>query len=275
MKIIDLLRTNAVNFYRKIEKINPGLFQKLKQFIIRFFHTIKIVIRDYNEDKIGLRAASLTFLTLLSIVPVVAMAFGVAKGFGLDTLLNEELARMFKDQQEILVQVTKFANSLLETTSGGYIAGTGLLVLFWTIIQLFNSIEESFNQIWGIKTSRVFMRKFANYFTIMLFAPVAIIVASSLTLIVSTFIQTHVESNEFLRNYANQIMQIVQWVPYSLILILLTLLYWIIPNTKVKFRAALIAGILAGTAYQFTQWGYINFQVGFSRYNAIYGSFAA
>jgi len=78
-----------------------------------------------------------------------------------------------------------------------------------------------------------------------------------------------------LRNYANQIMQIVQWVPYSLILILLTLLYWIIPNTKVKFRAALIAGILAGTAYQFTQWGYINFQVGFSRYNAIYGSFAA
>ncbi|MGD9176137.1 MAG: YhjD/YihY/BrkB family envelope integrity protein, partial [Desulfobacterales bacterium] len=119
-----------------------------KSFLLRQLRIIILAIRGYDEDRCLLRASSLTFYTLLSIVPIVAMFFGVAKGFGFEKRLERELFDKFPGQEEILGQVINFATSLLEQTRGGIIAGIGLLVLFWSVLKVLGHIEMAFNDIW-------------------------------------------------------------------------------------------------------------------------------
>jgi membrane protein len=142
-------------------------------------------------------------------------------------------------------------------------------------MKLLGNIERSFNDIWGIKKSRVFIRKFTDYISIFIIAPIFIILSSSTTVFISTFIdQPSVELALF--NYATPFLAfLVKFIPYLLIILLLTFVYTVMPNTKVKLKSALFAGVVAGISFQMLQWGYVNFQVGVSRYNAIYGSFAA
>jgi membrane protein len=248
---------------------------KREAFIVRFFRIIVIAIRGINEDKIQLRASGLTYLTLLSLVPMLAMGFGISKGFGLEKLLIRELEKMFAGQQEVLAQSIKFANTLLETTKGGLIAGVGMIVLFYAVMKLFNNIEQSFNDVWDVKKPRTYIRKFTDYFSLMLIAPVFLITASSATVFIMSKVHSMAGQMDMVKLIAPYLIFLMKYVPYVLIWILLMLFYMIIPNTKVQFKAAMIAGILAGTAYQLTQWVYIEFQIGVTSYNAIYGSFAA
>ena len=118
-----------------------------------------------------MRASALTFYSLMSLVPVLAMAFGISKGFGLQNTLEAELLKRFHGQEEVIVQVTSFANSLLETTQGGLVAGVGVLLMLWTIIRVLGHIENSFNHIWAIKTERSLPRKISDYLSAMIICP--------------------------------------------------------------------------------------------------------
>lgn len=164
---------------------------------------------------------------------------------------------------------------MLESTQGGIIAGIGLGFLFYIILRLLNNIETSFNAIWQTKEQRSYSRKFSDYISIMLFAPILFVLSSSMTVFVTTKIKDITQQIELLEYFTPFILFLLRLLPYTLIWIGMILLYIIMPNAKVNFKPALISGILAGTAYQVTQWAYITFQVGVSRYNAIYGSFAA
>lgn len=250
-------------------------YKPRKALMIRVLRVIVLAFDGFREDKCTQRASSLTFYTLLSIVPVLAMAFGLAKGFGLERFLERRLHEALEGHQEVLDMSLDLANSMLETTKGGTIAGIGFVLLLFTIMRLLNKVEEAFNEIWEVKRSRSFSRKFTDYMAIMTIAPITIVLAGGVTAFISTQITTITKQIELLEMIAPVILLFVKFIPYTLIWIFLTIIYIIIPHTKVNFKSALIAGILAGTSYQLTQWGYINFQVGVSRYNAIYGSFAA
>jgi len=119
------------------------------------------------------------------------------------------------------------------------------------------------------------MRKFTDYTTILLISPILLIMSSSVTVFITTQIKHMTASFDILNYVGPAIFLLIKMIPYLLVWLLLTMVYIIMPNTKVHFRSAFIAGIIAGTAYQLLQWGYINFQIGVSRSNAIYGSFAA
>jgi membrane protein len=246
-----------------------------KSFLIKQLRIIILAIRGYDEDKCFFRASSLTFYTLLSIVPVAAMFFGIAKGFGFEKVLEKRIYENFPGQQEVLAQVLNFSNSLLQETRGGLIAGIGLAVLFWSILKVLNHIERSFNDIWQIKVGRSWGRKFGDYLSIMLISPIFIIMSGSVTVFITTQVEQITQRIALLGMFSPAISFLLKFIPYALIWALFTFLYIVMPNTKVNFKAGLLGGVVAGTIYQIAQWAYISFQVGAARYNAIYGSFAA
>jgi len=250
-------------------------FPKWKALAIRQLRVVLLAVRGFREDKGSLRASALTFYSTLSVVPVVAMAFGIAKGFGLQKLLVEEIHRRFYGQKEVFDWIIEFANSFLETTRGGVVAGVGLLILFWSVMKVLGNIESSFNAIWQIRTPRSWFRKFADYFSLMFIAPVLLILSSSATVFITTQVTRIVQEVSLLGFFSPVIFFLIKLIPYVLIWVLLMLIYMIMPNTKVSFKSALLAGVIAGTVFVFTQWAYVKFQIGVSKYNAIYGSFAA
>jgi membrane protein len=208
-------------------------------------------------------------------VPIVAMLFGVAKGFGFEKRLQQELIEKFPGQEEVLSQVINFAHSLLEQTRGGLIAGIGLLVLFWSVLKVLGHIEMAFNDIWEIKESRSWARKFSDYLAIILIAPIFILMSGSATVFITTRVTQITQEVALLGVLSPLISFLLKLIPYVLIWIVFTILYLIMPNTRVSFKAGFLGGVVAGTLYQLAQGVYISFQIGAARYNAIYGSFAA
>jgi len=247
----------------------------VKLFLIKQLRVIMLALRGFSEDKVQLRASSLTFYSLLSVVPTLAMIFGIAKGFGFQKKLEAELISGFKGQEEALDWIVTMARNYLENVNGGLIAGIGLVVLFWTVMGLLSNIERSLNSIWQVKKSRRFVRKFTDYLSIMLIAPIFILVASSANVFITSQINTITTEVAILGHIKPAINFFLHFIPYFLIWFLLTIVYVAMPNTKVNFMSALVGGIIAGTLVQLTQWGYVYFQIGVSKYNALYGSFAA
>jgi len=168
-----------------------------------------------------------------------------------------------------------FAQSLLENTKGGAIAGVGIVLLFWTVIKVLGNVEKSFNDIWGVKTARAMGRKFADYLSVMMICPVLLIVASSVTVLLTTQLSSMLERLSFMGYVADVLIFVLKLLPYAVIWLVFTFIYVFMPNTKVALKSALWGGILAGTIYQLVQLAYISFQIGVSNYGAIYGSFAA
>jgi membrane protein len=234
-----------------------------------------LAIRRFYEDGCALRATALTFYSLLSIVPVLALAFGVAKGFGLEKLLEVQILTKLESQPEMADKVLGFARNLLENTKGGAIAGAGVVVLFWTVVKVLGNIESAFNEIWGVKKARNLGRKLADYLSVILIAPVLLIIASSATVLLTTRITSMLQGLAFLGHAASGIIFLLKLLPYAVIWLLFTFIYVYMPNTKVGLKSALCGGIVAGSIYQLVQLIYIKFQIGVAGYGAIYGSFAA
>jgi membrane protein len=267
-KSIQFLKTD-------IWRLRANKLTGWKATVIPHLRVFLLAISRFYEDKCELRASALTFYSLLSIVPVVAMAFGVAKGFGLEKVLQEQLVSKLEGQQETAEKIIGFANTLLETTKGGAIAGVGVVVLFWTVVKVLSNIENSFNDIWGIKKARQLGRKLADYLSLVMICPVLLIAASSITVILTTQITAMVERLSILGHAAGIIIFLLRILPYAVIWVLFTFIYVFMPNTKVHLKSGLWAGIIAGTIYQLAQFAYIKFQIGVASYGAIYGSFAA
>ena len=257
-----------------IWRIRRTELPRRQSFFISFLRVFILSIRGFDEDKCQLRASALTFYSLISIVPVVAMAFGIAKGFGFEKLLELQLRSKFAGQEEVLNSVINFSHSLLENTKGGLIAGIGLVVLFWAVIKVLGQIENSLNDIWGIKKQRTLGRKFSDYLSLMLICPVIMILSSGATIFIKTQIMLILAKISILGAFSPLILPALKLLPYCLLWGLFTFLYIFMPNTKVRL-SGLLGGIVAGTIFQVVQWVYITFQIGVAQYNAIYGSFAA
>jgi membrane protein len=211
---------------------------------------------------------------MLSVVPIAAMAFGIAKGFGFESKLEASIREKVVGQEklaEVIEYILEFANSMLQNINGGIIAGVGLVLLLWAVMKVFGNIEASFNVIWQIRKSRPFARKFADYLSMMLVTPILFFLSSTITGFVSSLAAN---SDSVVFEYLGPLLLfLVKLVPYILVFLLFTLLYVVMPNTKVRFKYAFYAGIIAGIIFQVTQNLYFYFQGEAVRMNAIYGGF--
>jgi membrane protein len=276
MTDILTLKAKLIDFFRTgIWRVRAKDLSRTKYFLVKQLRILILTARGFRKDRCNLSASALTFYSVLSIVPVVAMAFGIAKGFGFQKLLEKQLLEKFQGQEEVMNRIVSFAHTLLENTKGGVIAGIGIIFLLWTVIKVFSQIELSFNDIWEVKTSRTLGRKFSDYLSIMLISPILFILSSSVTVFITTQITAITQKVALIGMFSSVIFFMLKFIPYGLIWILFIFMYILMPNTKVRFSSGLIAGVIAGTIYQIAQWAYITFQVGVAKYNAIYGSFAA
>ncbi len=268
--------SELLNFVKNdIWRVRLRNYPPAKSFWIRQLRIVLLAIRGYDENKCNFRASALTFYSLLSIVPVIAMMFGIAKGFGLEKNFEAQILKSLQGQEEVAKKIITFANSLLANTNGGLIAGIGVILVLWTVIQVLSNIENSFNDIWGVKKPRHLGRKFTDYLSIMMICPFLLIAASSITVMISSQVQHWVEAFSFLRSYGWIILPSLKLLSYIAIWVTFTFVFIFMPNTKVKLKSGIFAGIITGTIFLVVQWVYINFQIGAVKYGPIYGSFAA
>ena len=233
---------------------------------------IIMTIRNSMELQINVLAASLTYRTLLSLVPGLAVLFAVARGFGLLNIIKSQISTYFPGQEEILLEVTGFIDNSLEHAQGGVFAGVGVIVLLYTVFILFSDIENNFNTIWQLSKGRTIQRRISDYFALIFIMPVFIVLNSALSLMISSS-TIYFDAFSYILNPL--VTQVLNILPFFIIILVLTLLYKFMPNTKVKFFNAFIAALVAGTALQIFQLVYISGQLWITKYNAIYGSFAA
>jgi len=265
-------------FKNGIWEIQLKNLSPLKAFSVKYLRIILLASRGFARDNCQKTASVLTYYSLLNLVPVVAVAFAMAKGFGLEKLIEKQILQMAEKanwQADITTQLISFSHNLLNQAKGGLIAGVGIVLLFWTVISIMGKIEESLNEIWEIKKSRTLIRKFSDYITMMVLGPVLLIISSSATILVASQVKVIVNKIAILGAFSKVIFLLLNLLPYASIWVLFTMLYLIMPNTKIAVRSAILGGVAAGTIAQIVQWVYIKFQIGVASYGAIYGSFAA
>jgi len=218
-----------------IWQLNREELTQPKGLLLKPLRVLLLTVRGYVRDGCALQASALTFYTLLSIVPVVAMAFGIAKGFGLEQRLESQLYLQFAGQEEVLSKVIGFAHSLLENTKGGLIAGIGVVLLFWSAVKVLIHIENSLNHIWKVN-ARTFVRKFTDYLTIMIIGPLLVIVSSSANVFITTQVKAITGKLALLEAASPVIYTLLKLLPFGLVWLLFFMVYMIMPNTQVRFR---------------------------------------
>lgn len=236
------------------------------RWLVRQYRLLFYTARGLKEHGTLIRSAALTFYTLMSLVPIVAVAFAVVKGFGLADGLVQNLYSIFPQNPEIIDYIVAFAEKALARTQGGVVAVVALVTLFWAVIRAFASIESAFNNIWEVKTARSLTRQYSTYITIVVVVPLLWAATRALGLYVDA--QLGLGSSAWSFVVSKCAVLVMTWLIFAV-------LYTAIPNTKVRFRSALTAGVVAGTLFMLFQWGYVYLQRWMTSYNAIYGSFAA
>jgi membrane protein len=217
------------------------------------------------------QASALTYSTLLAIVPMLAVVFAIARGFGYNKYIEIWFREVLSSQPQVADVIVSFVNSYLVHTKSGIFLGVGLIFMLYTVLMLVNNVEETFNQIWQVNNSRPILRSFANYLAMFFLFPIIIVVSTGL----SIFMETVADTMDGFRILGPAIRRMLSLAPCVLMSLMFIILYVYMPNTKVRFSSAIVPGILAGIAMQVLQLAYIHSQIWVTGYNAIYGSFAA
>ncbi|OGP91972.1 MAG: hypothetical protein A2Z19_04045 [Deltaproteobacteria bacterium RBG_16_54_18] len=268
--------SRVINFFAvDIWKIQQRDLSRAAWLLIMQARILVVVLRGFYEDKIQLRASSLTYNTLLSIVPLVAVLFGIAKGFSFDKALEQYIVVNLQMHDAIVTRVITFSRTLLETTKGGVIAGIGVIMLFWTIIRVLANIERSFNDIWGIRKARTLVRKISDYLSFMLICPFLLVMSSTVTVVLASQYKLAVQKIGLLGALDPAVFFLLRFVPLGILWVMFAFIYIFMPNIKVSLKSGALAGLITALIFQFFQVLYINAQIWIAQYNAIYGSFAA
>ncbi len=249
--------------------------KKSAPFWVRQKRIVYLLYKGIKRENIYIKASALTFFTILSIIPILALAFGIAKGFGLHDELRAQIIMQFHNQEQVMNWILDFANKTLENTSGGWLAGVGVAFLVSSVVQLLRYVENTFNSIWKVGETRVWYRQVTDYLTVIILVPAMFIASSSATVLATTKLNDILSQSDMLDVFKPLVSFLVKLIPFILLCILSTSAFLAMPNTRVKFRSAIIAGIVAGIALQVLQMLYVESQMGLTRLGTIYGTFAA
>lgn len=237
---------------------------------IRVIKVINLSVRSFLDRDLQSRSMSLTYSTVLAIVPAFALLFAIGRGFGFQNLLEDQLYKSFPAQKQVLQFALKFVDSYLKEASQGLFVGVGIVFLLWTLISLLSYIESAFNTIWDVKHDRTIYQKVTDYTAICLMVPILMICSSGVSIFMSATVQDNIHF-AFLTPFVNIALEaspvILAWLAFSLS-------FFLIPNTKVNFKYAAISGAICAVVFQILQMLFLNGQIYVSKYNAIYGSFA-
>lgn len=267
--------TNLMQFFKKeIWHVQISTLPKGKSLLYRFLRILILTSQGFTKSQIQQGASALTYYSLLAIVPIIALLIGIARGFLLEQTFESWMLVHFPEQGEAIKRIFTFANESLQKASGGVIAGIGVAILLWSAIKILLNIEFVMNQIWDVTEGRSLAKRFTDYLAVLFLAPIIILITSGVTGYLSALLAT-LSHKKLLEPITTLLVPLLSVVSFLLTSLLFTFLYIFMPNTRVKFLPALLAGIFTAIAYQLLQWLYLYFQIGVASYNAIYGTFAA
>ena len=267
----DIIRKITYFFETGMWRITKNEVSPVTFLMVEILKKLVIAIRFFISKRVMTRAAALTYSTLLAIVPIVAVVFAIARGFGYSKYIEIWFRDAFKSQPQAADTIIGFVNSYLVHTKSGIFLGVGLLFMLYTVLMLVSNVEDAFNEIWQVTKPRSIFRTFTDYMAMFFCFPIIIVVTSG----ISIFMATIADSMPNYLMLGPVIRFLIDLSPYVLMSLLFIVLYTFMPNTHVKAKHVIIPGILAGIAMQGLQFFYIHSQMFLSGYNAIYGSFAA
>lgn len=255
----------------EIWRVTDDEVSKKRGMIYNALKIVTLSIKEFAERRIVNMASALTYSTLLAIIPILAILFAIARGFGFANLLEDQFRVTLQGQALTAETILSFIDSYLSHAQSGIFIGVGLIMLFYTVLLLTYNMERTFNYIWQVKKQRTLYRKITDYFSMLFLLPLLILLSSGISIFISTFMKNIAE----FALLAPVVKFFVRLTPFVLTWGMFTALYIFMPNTKVKLKYAILPGILAGSGFQLFEYLYIGSQIWVSRYNAIYGSFAA
>lgn len=273
------LRTLKYNYIRAWRFLRYDLWRTDREdvsgflrFILTPIKVIYIAVYDFINENLISKASSLTYSTVLSIVPMLAVVIGIAKGFGMQNAVKKALIEAIPSHSSEIDKAFVYVQNYLDQVQGGLFLGLGFIILLYTVLMLISNIEDIFNKIWKAPFSRSWGSRVRNYLGIMILLPLFLTLSSGVTILSQTIKNTFISDYVILGELTNVLLKLSPYVMYSIVFISL---YLTLPNVKVKFLPALIGGTVAGVSFQLFQLLYISGVLWISKYNAIYGSFAA
>ena len=265
--ILDFIKFVTIDIWR----ISAHEVKGRRGILYLVLKTMVLTIRDFFEGKVQMKASALTYYSVFALVPLVAFVFGIARGFGFDSYIIEFIIEKYPKQEDGIKYIFELVESYLSYAKGGFFVGIGIIFLFWSVLNVFSQIEDSFNEIWKVKKNRSFVRKFTDFFSLLFLIPFLITISSGIS-----FYFKHIISylnDSYVISPALTV--VLALLPYVTSWLVFTLIYVVVPNTKVRFSKAAVAGLVAGVAFQLFHVLYIWGQKWMTSYNTIYGGLAA
>ena len=243
----------------------------MKALLNRIYKTLVLTIKYFTAKRVMAKASALTYSTLLAIVPILAVVFAIARGFGYNIYIEMWFRNLLASQPQAAEVIIGWVNSYLVHTQRGLFLGIGLVFMLYTVLMLVSNIEDTFNELWQVNNSRSIYRSFTNYLAAFFLFPIFIVLTTGFSIVLTTV----ASSLPDVLMLGSVLSFLLDLVPYVLLSLLFFGLYVSMPNTHVEWRCAIVPGIIAGVGIQWLQLFYVHSQIWVTGYNAIYGSFAA
>ena len=255
----------------KADISHQAFFSRLLFLILR---VSVIVLEEFKKDNVRYKATNLTYYSVLSLVPVLAIILAISKGLGIELGIRTELARYFGGNEYVLEKLIEWSSEMLKIANGGVIIGISAWMILFVVLRLMHNVEQAFNEIWSVP-GRKWDRKISDYMTIILLTPVLLTFSGTTSMFLASQFRIFLTATEMLVWVKELILTGVALTSYFLVCFYLTLLYLIFPNTRVRVIPAVVGGFFAGTMFQIIQSLWINGQILIGSYNTVYGTFAA
>lgn len=252
---------------RDLWLLEPASLSRARRLGLKFLRVCALVFTSFREDKCPIHASALTFTSVMALVPFLVILFAIAKGFGFEKA-SELLIQKTAEMPETFQQAVTNIITTVQSASAGTLGSVGTVIFLWVAIKMLSSIEDTFNLVWGIKTSRPLIDKIRNYIVIMVAAPVLLIVAYSGMPVLMGFAAKLA--------WMGPLLQLtLRLIPVIIMALAFTIIYIFLPNTKVKFGPAFTGAFVSAILAILFQLAIIKLGFGVSKYNKIYGTLAA
>ena len=243
-----------------------------RRWIIVPVRLLVVLARQLIKGQLNLRAMSLVYTTLLSIVPLLAVSFSVLKGFGVHNQIEPLLMNFLQPLGPKGKELSDSIIGFVENVRVGVLGSLGLVFLLYTVVSLIQKVESSFNYVWQVDQLRGFAQRFSSYMSVVLIGPVLVFTALGVT--ATAMNNTMVQGLMSVEPFGDLIVLFSKLVPYLLVIAAFIFIYMFMPNTRVKFLPAFVGGVVAGILWQSSGWAFAAFIATSSNYAAIYSSFA-
>jgi membrane protein len=249
-----------------------GATSALRRRLILSLRTLYAIGRDFAEGQLTLRAMSLVYTTLLSLVPLLALSFSVLKGFGVQNQVRPLLLALLEPLGEKGVHITEQVIGFVNNIKVGVLGALGLGFLIYTVITLLQKIEQDFNYVWRVKNIRPLAQRFSQYLSVLMIGPLLVFSAVGVT--AAFFGSSAVQSLVSIEPLGTLFKFVATILPFLFVIAAFSFVYVLMPNTRVHVTSALVGGTVAGALWQTLGWGFAAFIAGSTNYTAIYASFA-